>query len=158
MATVCRTIAVNAAFLQEIKEDNRQLKEMLRKCADLACSPCVSRADLRLLSDTLDDLRDQLAMHFALEDAYGYFEDAVLQAPRLCQRAEVLRAQHVDLFMDICQLADRADELMHERPTTRGVHQLCQSLQDFIRRFEAHEHQEDALIMAAFEDDIGVGD
>jgi len=158
MATVCRTIAVNAAFLQEIKEDNRQLKEMSSKCEDLACRGCASRSDLRVLSDTLDELRDQLALHFALEDAYGYFEDAVLQAPRLCQRAEALRGEHVDLFRSICQLADRADELMHERPSTRSVHQLCNGLREFIHRFAVHERQEDELIMAAFEDDIGVGD
>ena len=31
-------------------------------------------------------------MHFALEEAYGYFEDAVSVAPKLCEEAEELAA------------------------------------------------------------------
>jgi len=148
MATVCRTLAVNAAFLQEIKEDNRQLKDELQTCKQL----------LRQWADALAELRDQLAMHFALEDAYGYFEDAVVQAPRLCLRAEALHKQHIGLFLDVCQIADRADQLLRQRPAAQQFHQLAEAFFRFVNQFEVHERHEDALIMAVFEDDIGVGD
>lgn len=158
MATVCRTLAVNAAFLLEIKEDNRQLKDALQACKELLRHPCTQRSDVRQWADALADLRDQLAMHFALEDAYGYFEDAVMQAPRLCQRAEALHRQHIGLFLDICRIADRADQLLHHKPASQQLHQLSDGFFAFVEQFEIHEHLEDALIMAAFEDDIGVGD
>lgn len=158
MATVCRTLAVNAAFLLEIKEDNRQLKDVLRTSKELLRHPCTQRSDVRQWSDTLAELRDQLSMHFALEDAYGYFEDAVMQAPRLCQRAETLHHQHIVLFLDICRIADRADRLLHQKPAAHQLHQLSDAFFAFVNQFEIHERLEDALIMAAFEDDIGVGD
>ena len=40
-------------------------------------------------------------MHFALEDAYGYFEDAVAEAPRLSDMAEQLHSEHDGLFLEI---------------------------------------------------------
>ncbi|MCE9551765.1 MAG: hemerythrin domain-containing protein [Planctomycetes bacterium] len=158
MATVCRTLAVNAAFLLEIKEDNRQLKDVLRKCKQLLRNPCTQRSDVRQWTDSLSELRDQLAMHFALEDAYGYFEDAVMQAPRLCQRAESLHQQHIGLFLDICRIADSADRLLHHKHAVQQIRHLSDAFFAFVEQFETHEHLEDALIMAAFEDDIGVGD
>lgn len=158
MATVCRTLAVNAAFLLEIKEDNRQLKEELQACKELLRHPCTERSDVRRWFDALAELRDQLAMHFALEDAYGYFEDAVLQAPQLCQRAEALHQQHIGLFLDICRIADKADQLLHFKHESQQLHQLSRAFFEFVDQFETHERLEDALILAVFEDDIGVGD
>ena len=158
MATVCRTLAVNAAFLQEIKDDNQQLRDVLCTTQGLLQNHSGHRSDLRQWTEALAELRDQLAMHFALEDAYGYFEDAVVHAPRLSQQAELLRGQHVELFLDICRLADRADLLLHERLAARHLHNLSHSFFAFVDRLQAHEREENELIMAAFDDDIGVGD
>jgi ABC-type transporter Mla subunit MlaD len=158
MATVCRTLGVNAAFLQEIKEDSQQLRDLLAATRTLLQQQCHERSDIRQWWESLSELRDQLALHFALEDAYGYFEDAMMQAPRFSQRAEMLRGQHDGLFRDICSLADRADDLLHARPSNGQLRHLSELFLDFHSRFAAHERDENALIMAAFDDDIGVGD
>ena len=78
MSVITRTVAVNAAFLQEIKEDNRLVRDFLQQALDLLSVP--RRVPARRIVNKLWQVRDQLAMHFALEDAYGYFEDAIVEA------------------------------------------------------------------------------
>src|SRR5262245_61954266 len=91
--TTTGTVTVNAAFLQEIKEVNQELWSLL---ADLRhrCQRPIAPGHCRLLIDKLCQLRDQLALHFSLEEAYGYFEDPVEVAPQLSRQAEMLRSEH----------------------------------------------------------------
>ncbi|NIP86535.1 MAG: hemerythrin domain-containing protein, partial [Planctomycetales bacterium] len=105
-------------------------------------------------------LRDQLAMHFALEDAYGYFEDAIAEAPRLSDQAEELRAEHDELFQEICELVEEAEQLMyHERPCGYPEQtELAIRFYRFHARFQEHETRENQLVLDAFDQDIGVGD
>ena len=116
MATVTKTITINAAFLQEIKEDNQDLRLHLNKTRQLLGGER-SSIQPRELVETLAELRDQFALHFVLEEAYGYFEDAVEGAPWLHRRAEALRAEHRELFLDLCRLEEASERLLyHESP------------------------------------------
>ncbi|MCE9548736.1 MAG: hemerythrin domain-containing protein [Planctomycetia bacterium] len=158
MAIVIRTVTVNAAFLQEIKEDNQQLRELLHATREF-CTNCRGEpADPRTIAELFESLRDQLALHFTLEDAYGYFEDALAESPRLCEHAHLLRDQHATLFVAIRDLAEQADCLRYGRPSVRQLLALADAFLEFDRHLREHEEAEDELIMAAFEDDIGVGD
>src|SRR6187401_724617 len=107
-ATLARTatLTVNAAFLQEIKEVNQELWSLL---ADLRhrCQRPIAPSHCRLLIDRLCQLRDQLALHFSLEEAYGYFDDPLDAAPQLGHRAEQLRGEHRDLYGDFCDVIER---------------------------------------------------
>ena len=95
------TVTVNAAFLQELKEDNEELRGLMAEFSAL----CVPRPYLRIsrsrLASLLARLRDELAMHFSLEDVYGYFERPAAVTPQLSERACRLRAQHAKLYEDI---------------------------------------------------------
>ena len=97
-------------------------------------------------------------MHFALEDAYGYFDDAIAEAPRLSEQAEVLRRQHDDLFLQICELVEAAEQLLYGERAERGRATLAVSYRDFHTAFHVHESRENELILEAFDSDIGVGD
>jgi len=160
MATVTRTLTVNAAFLQEIKEDNRQLQDLFQHTLALLNSPRSKRIQPRRIVRYFCWLRDQLALHFSLEDAYGYFEDAIEEAPRLSDEAEHLHAQHDDLFHEICELVEDAEQLMyHERPCGyRQQTELAVRFYRFHARFQEHETRENQLVLDAFDQDIGVGD
>jgi len=158
MAVVTRTLALNAAFLQEIKEDNRQLRQLL-------CATETIFSDLGDVFPAHQDvvellwrLRDQLAMHFALEDAYGYFDDAIAEAPRLSERAKVLRREHDDLFLQICELVEEAEQLLYGECSIRHRALLAERYLAFHIAFHRHEALENELILQAFDDDIGVGD
>src|SRR5687768_9654604 len=99
------TVTVNAAFLEEIKEVNQELWQLL---GDLRhrCQRPVAPGHCRLLIDKLCQLRDQLALHFALEEAYGYFENPVEVAPQLSRAAGRLLEEHKTLYLDFCDIAE----------------------------------------------------
>lgn len=158
MAVVTRTLALNAAFLQEIKDDNLQLRQVLVETDSVFDDLGSTFPPHKSVVDLLWRLRDQLAMHFALEDAYGYFDDAIAEAPRLSEKAEVLRRQHDDLFLQICELVEESEQLLYRECSTRHRSILAKRYRKFHVEFELHETRENKLILEAFDDDIGVGD
>src|SRR5688572_11473024 len=101
MPTVTRTVNINAAFLRKAKKDNGRLRKLLRQ-ADRTLSFSSPRADApRRVAKLVGELRDQLSMHFALEEMFGYFDDSMLLTPELLDACEVLRQEHVPLFLEI---------------------------------------------------------
>ena len=158
MVTVTGTLTVNAAFLHEIKEDNRHLRDLFQKALTLFASPRRVRISPRHVVNHLWQLRDQLSMHFALEDAYGYFEDAIAEAPRLSEQAEMLRNEHGDLYLEMCDLVEQGEQLLYDHLPRRYMTELAISFYAFHARFQEHETRENELIFSAFDDDIGVGD
>src|SRR5262245_65898850 len=107
VVTSTGTVTVNAAFLQEIKEVNQELWTLL---ADLKhrCQRPIAPGQCRLLIDKLCQLRDQLALHFSLEEAYGYFDDPVEVAPQFSRSAEQLRGDHKQIYVELRDLFERA--------------------------------------------------
>ncbi|HEX3998704.1 MAG TPA: hemerythrin domain-containing protein [Pirellulales bacterium] len=157
MVTAQRTLTINAAFLQEIKEDNRELRQLLEETGGLLARPHEAGIELRRVARLLGKLRDQLAMHFSLEEAYGYFDDGIDVAPRLSRRAEALRSQHPRLFVALCDLVEEAEQLVyHERPL--GAGDLASGFARFHRQFQQHEAEEISLVVQMFNEEIGGGD
>lgn len=157
MVTAQRTLTINAAFLQEIKDDNRELRNLLDESAAVLARPAGS-VEPRRIAQLLGRLRDQLGMHFSLEEAYGYFDDAIDVVPRLSRRAETLRSQHPRLFIAICELVDQAEQMLyHERAPLRQ-NDLARNFATFRETLQAHEAEEVALIVQTLNDEIGGGD
>ncbi len=156
MALVQSQLAVNAAFLREIKEDNQRLRELFQQVTSLLTSP--RPISCSMLARELWQLRDQLAMHFALESAYGYLADVVDHAPRLCDHAKAMLAEHDELFMDICEIVEQSEELAYEAYSYQRFLRLAADIFDFHARFQAHESCENQLIFQALNEDIGCGD
>lgn len=151
------TVAVNAAFLQEIKADHaelwRQLEELRRWCA--APRP---PGTVRDLADRLGQLRDRLAMHFALEEAYGYLDDALQQAPRLSERAAQLRGEHRELYLALWNLAERAEAQAYRELPHGSLGSLVREFHWFDTALKTHEARENQLIQDALDSDLGAGD
>ena len=158
MTIVITTVSVNAAFLQEIKEDNRELKHLLAQTAETILHPPTKGSSTRPLTELILQLRDQLALHFSLEEAFGYLDDAIAVAPRLCELAETLRSEHTLLFAAICDLAEHAEQLLHHERAAHNVKYILLELSSFYRAFQIHETNENDLILQSLYDDIGVGD
>ncbi len=152
MATVSATVVINAAFLREIKEDHVRFWELLRRTETLRMGQTGSFAEV------LTELRDQLAMHFALEEAYGYFEDAVTEAPRLSSMADTLRGEHGKLFLNLCELVEQVERIAVRDDRGRVPDEVVADFDDFHRQFRLHESRENDLVQQAFHDDIGTGD
>jgi hypothetical protein len=155
--TMTGTLTVNAAFLEEIKEVNQELWTLLSDLRHRSQRP-IAPGHGRLLVDKLCQLRDQLALHFALEEAYGYFENPVEVAPRLGRQAEQLRNEHKALYLDLCELADRAERMFYEEQHAALALWIGPQFLEFDQRFRSHEERECELIYDAYDSDIGVGD
>lgn len=151
-----RRLTVNAAFLKDIKDDNHDLKEILDQIAPLSEHPQTAVNHWTELVELLESLCDQLALHFSLEEAYGYFDDAVNHAPQLTACAELLRSQHAKLFQTIRGLADKSADVKTEN--IEHVGKFLNAYQSFRQEFATHEEAELKLILDALDDDIGVGD
>ncbi len=154
--TKTRRLTVNAAFLRDIKDDNRDLKNVLDKIRPLAEHQQTATNHWPELIELFSDLRDQLAFHFTLEEAYGYFDEAIVNSPQLSINAECLRDQHSTLFARMCELADKALEISSDR--VEHVARYLKEFEAFRKEFEKHEEAELQLILDALDDDIGVGD
>jgi hypothetical protein len=170
MAIVTGTLTVNAAFLREIKDDNRQLQELLAMLRDLTSNRVVLRSHRQRVIGLLEDLRDQLALHFALEEAYGYFEEAIDVAPHISEATDRLRAEHAILFESIRTIAEAAKQWYAQRVAHRytigyasgngatralSFHDIAIQFQHFSDQLLQHEQNENALILEAFDTDIG---
>ena len=154
-AVTTRRLAVNAAFLKEIKDDNLQLKLLLDQIASLTGHHQTAINHWPELIRLFDGLLDQLALHFALEEAYGYFDDAVGTEPQLSIVAEGLRSEHAKLYETIRHIADRTKEISGDKE--EEVTRLLNRFASFRESFQKHEEAEFDLILRAL-DDIGVGD
>ena len=76
-------VTVNAAFLDDIKSVNQELWQGLENIREF-CHHGISDAEAcRVVVDTFEQLRDLLALHFALEESYGYFDDPAYVDPRV---------------------------------------------------------------------------
>ena len=109
VAPTTGTVTINAAFLQEIKEVNQQLWRLLADIRRMCCRPAPLQEHGRLMTRMLVSLRDELAMHFSLEEYFGYFDDPVGVAPRLSQRANELRREHTALYQQLSTITDDAE-------------------------------------------------
>ncbi len=156
--TATGTVTVNAAFLQEIKEVNEDLWQLLEEARSVCVEPALIRSQRRRVNLMFAQLRDKLAMHFALEEAYGYFDDPVFVAPRLSEKAETLRSQHETLYIDICELADYVERMSYRGRLASCATELSQRFMEFYDRIQEHEAEENELILQAYDEDIGVGD
>jgi hypothetical protein len=151
-------VTVNAAFLQEIKEVNEELWKLLDKLRDACRSVPDVRANRAHVAEDLAQLRDQLAMHFALEEAYGYFEDPLIVAPRLSDKAAPLRDEHPLLYATVSELVEYVEAEQYAGRLGEAAGTLVKRFQEFDSRIRRHELRENELIMDAYSSDIGVGD
>lgn len=156
--TIMGTVTVNAAFLQEVKEDNHLLRSLLETARQVFAESSRVKVDPKELAELLGQLRDQLAMHFALEEAFGYFEEAIDVAPRLSEQADLLRAQHRGLYLEVCDIADEAEQLLYHETAVDLRQEIRARFFGFLDRLNDHEACENALILEAFDEDLGVGD
>ena len=160
MATSTSTLKINAAFLQDIKDDNVLLNELLDSTSKALEKIDCGRIQYKALANLLGRLRDQLATHFSLEEFFGYFDDAIDSAPRLSDVAKKLRAQHDVLYLKITDLAEDAELLsfVSTNSSAYAIGSLADRFRTFHRQLQQHEESERELIMSAFYDDIGCGD
>lgn len=150
-------VTLNVAFMQEIKEDSVQFREVLAQTADqLNASPLVAP---KVMVDSLIRLQDELETHFALEEFYGYFQNALVTNPSIGPCAEKIRSEHRDLFLQLNGIVDLAEQVLyHECALELTRESIAEKFTEFQVALDRHEQAEMDLMMRLCNEEIGVGD
>jgi hemerythrin-like domain-containing protein len=151
-----KQMMVNAAFLQEIKEDHQQLQKLLSDIEHLLENRVSLNNHPRNFLVLLDELVDQIGLHFTLEEAYGYFEVALDEAPRFHEPALKLRDQHRELYVMLQKIAESAATACEAAEPQ--LNPVADQFTAFHTALKAHESAELNLILEAMNRDMGFGD
>lgn len=152
-------LTINVAFLQEIKEDIglQDLIENARQHFMTAESSVRNRPIVT--AHVLNELRDELETYFALEEFYGYFQNAEVVNPSVSHRADALKSEHEILFLELNQLIDSVEQIIyHENSRDLTFEQIANDFDHFITALHQHEQKEMELVMRLYNEEIGVGD
>lgn len=151
------SLTINAAFLNEIKEDNVHFNHLIKSIAQALDVEATIRP--RVLSELLTRLRDEMETHFALEEFFGYFDSAVLINPQVSRQAESLKGEHESLYIELNGLVEESDRIVYqEKPCGRSVDEIVKGFFEFYERFQLHEQKEMELVLRLVNEEIGVGD
>lgn len=141
---------------RELKDDNSRLHELSAEIERLISDARIAANHWSELQELLTAFRDQLSLHFALEESEGYLDLSNSGNPEFVCSAEYLKLQHVELFEDINAVAEAACDTPNDN--LRRIEAVLGRYRRFRWSFEAHEESEWNLMQSAYDDDIGVGD
>lgn len=144
--TSAKAMTINPAFLQEIKDSNLSLWKALDRLPELSMPAPQRGKNFGELVALLGELRDALALQFALEESYGYMEVPAAIAPVNSHLMQDIRGQHCSLYLAINELAERAEELQYRGAQTEAIESLLGDVREFELRFRDHERMELDLI------------
>lgn len=145
-STEVRALSINPAFLQEIKDSNLTLWKSFDRLTEACRETRPRAATLGLLVPLLGEIRDSLALEFALEESYGYIEVPSAVAPVNNHLLHDIRSQHCRLYLKITELAERAEELQFRGLAHDGLGTLVADVREFELEFRDHERLEADLI------------
>jgi len=141
-----RALSINPAFLQEIKDSNLTLWKTFDRLNEACREPRPPASALGLLVPLLGELRDALALEFALEESYGYIEVPSAVAPVNNHLLHDIRSQHCRLYLKITELAERAEELQFRGLANNDLGTLVAEVREFGLELRDHERVEADLI------------
>ena len=152
-------ITFNVAFLLEIKSDFG-FRDLLQRVQSQLCpEPDTVLVSPRQAADLLSDLRDELETYFALEEFYGYMEDAAIENPPVSQAAAGLKDDHESLYLELSRVIEMAQQLVYQECGPEfTVVSLGQEFARFHENLMRHEEAEMNLMMTLCNEDFGVGD
>ena len=134
-------------ILGHILAQHRELHERIVAARE-ACAqgPAAARS-------ALANLRDHLAAHFRQEEQGGFIEESITRLPRLSDAAAAAVREHPALLAEIDGLIERlAIADIPEASWTRAG----RDFEDFCGHLLAHERNENAVVQAGFNEDLGL--
>jgi hypothetical protein len=151
-AIAIKTLVVNPAFLQEIKDSNPDLWDTVHQLRQVCeCDDDEPASLSRQLTRLLDDLRDQLALQFSLEESYGFVAVCDLPNRALGELATQAQSQHGMLYLQLSDLAEQSEELQYRGVEPAHLRMLIERTRQFDRQLREHERIENELIERSFD-------
>lgn len=149
-------VTLNVAFMSEIKEDFDFRETLNTVYHRINGSQPISPRDA---AKELAGLRDQLETYFAMEEFYGYFQQAATTNPGVNHKADLLRGDHESLFLQLNELVDLAEQIVYRECSKQvTIRDLAEQLDSFCEALADHEQDEMELMMRLHNEVFGVGD
>jgi hypothetical protein len=126
-----------------------RLDATLRRVGQV-CSALESGQQTTDPARVLSELRVDLELHFALEEADGHFGAIVRERPGLAHGIEALRSEHTALLVRLDLLREKLGDGMRRTKLLGAIIELVEALC-------AHEHRESALVQELILRDDGTG-
>lgn len=151
-----RLFNANAAFLHDIKEDEKEVAEVMNAVTQRLAADYLNRFATAQLLDQLERLCEIMEHRSRLEDAIGYMDEVVRIAPGLSDRATVLMQEHRPLWIQLRRVCELAIHLLRQSDATeRTLGQVRDAFGSFRDQYNAHEAREAELIIDLMYFDIG---
>ena len=103
----------------------------------------------------LDELRDQLALQFSLEESYGYIElpeEVAVHSSRVTSAlAGRTQSQHTTLYLRLSDLVEQSQELQYRGVEPQRLRELIEWSSQFYSELREHERMENELIRRSCE-------
>ena len=150
-------LTINVAFLQDIKTDSNLPDESIGRIKELLSQEMeCTQIDPAPLAKELNRLRDELETYFALEEFYGYFDQAKINRSRVSIRAETLKSQHVSIYLEVCELAELAESAQYQEiAMEQALPAIVAGFHSFVQSFQCHEQEEADLMLQLSNQDLG---
>lgn len=142
-------VALNPAFLEEIKDSNTTLWSRWAALREACHDNEDSRSMLCQIVQLLNELRDSLALQFSLEEAYGYVELPGQKVDAGSLHIDRIRGQHCSLYLQLNELTEIAEDLQYRGAQTETLLRLITQIQQFDLEWQDHERTERNLIALA---------
>ncbi len=105
--------------------------------------------ELTSLGASLEKVHTHLLNHFRFEEQDGYMTEVAQRAPQKDRTIQALLDEHQTM-------AQKLEELRKETgQAITYLDSLCSKIQDWIKQVNDHEQRENALVLDAFQVDIG---
>ncbi len=155
VATFTKTLIINPAFLQEIKDSNPDLWISVSRLGQIGREAFEPSRFLNELTRLLDELRDQLALQFSLEESYGYIElpeEVAVHSSRVTSAlAGRTQSQHTTLYLRLSDLVEQSQELQYRGVEPQRLRELIEWSSQFYSELREHERMENELIRRSCE-------
>jgi hypothetical protein len=135
-----------------ILDEHARLRHKLADAREVLTARCATGVEVVAL---LEEVHRSVLDHFEHEEEGGCFARALLEAPRLRERAEQLLSQHVQMAAQLSALRSLGRQVRMSKPWWDD---LRDQFHDFVRQFEQHESDENTLLHEAYNVDIGAED
>ena len=152
MSAESRPLNTLHAFLKEHQEVSRRIAELRQWWSELDSLGIRKFGEMTF---RVQELRDLLAEHFAEEERDGYLRAALAVAPQFARPAATLREQHPQFLERLDHLIARLQQC---EPESRYWRESRDELEQLVVDLRQHEQSENAIVQAAFEDDLGTKD
>ena len=144
-------MSVNPAFLQEIKDSNPDYWKSIENIQHICHNPDDPTAVCRSLVKGIDELRDNVALQFSLEESYGYIvvgdrRDFGARPTPITEKTARTQSEHRKLYIRLSELAELAEELQYRGVEFPSLLRLVDQVSEFVGRLQLHERDEAHLI------------